>query len=177
MRPASQQFLDSLMAYASKTSKYAINPDDNEEIILNDTVAVEMVPVTPNWVHFLSIRALRPQQGDGTVALNKIMKIADDTKINFIGKIRSYDTKAMSKHQLRKWYRKIGGHPLDRTNPDGFWVRIRNETARDEILSLDKEQLKKIDEGLSDYDHQLKKVKKGLLLVGALGFLLWKSSN
>ena len=67
-------YISDLCTLAAKTSKRAINPKDDDEIILYDKCATEMEPIPglPGWVHFISIRALKPGRGWGTLGLKAI---------------------------------------------------------------------------------------------------------
>jgi len=168
--------MDKLYHLAKMSSRFAINPDDDEEFIINDSVAVEMVPITSNWVHFISIRALRPGEGSGSDAIKSVMGLADEVNINLIGKIIPYDTKVASKEKLRSWYRKYKCKPISETDPDGLWARVANPITISEIQSLDQKSLNKIHKGLSDYDDDFIN-KKNLLLLGVGGFFLWMSSK
>jgi len=161
---------------AEKTSRFAINPDDDEEFIINDLVAIEMAPITDNWIHFISIRSLNPGKGSGSDAMASVMKLVDERKVNLIGKVIPYDTKVLSKEKLRSWYLKFGCRPMKSNDPDGLWIRIVNPLIVHEIKELDKETTKKINKGLSDYDDDFYN-KKNLLLLGLGGFLLWMSTK
>ena len=178
MKKASKQFMKDLGELAEKTSRFGINPDDDEEYIINDLVAVEMVPVTDHWVHFISIRALDPGKGSGSKAMASVISLVDKRRINLIGKIIPYDTKVVSKKKLRAWYSKFGCKPVNSKNPDGIWIRVANPEKMNEIKSIDKKIFSKIDKGLSDFDANQHAITKGnLLLLGLTGFLLWMSTK
>jgi len=149
MKPA-PKFMKDLFSLAKTTSQFSINPDDDEELVVDDCIAVEMEPIDDNWVHFLSIRALDPGKGTGTAAMKKIFQLVDDSKVNLIGKVRPYDSGHLGKESLRKWYRKFGCHPLHENNPDGIWVRVLNSSAVD----LDSATKFRIHQGLSGEDLQ-----------------------
>lgn len=177
MRKSSRQFIDDLHELAKNTSKFAINPDDDEEYIINDSVALEMTPLTDHWVHFISIRALNPGKGSGSAAMASVMKLVDKRKINLIGKIIPYDTKVISKEKLRSWYLKFGCKPANPRNPDGIWVRIANPKTMTEIKLIDKKVFGKINKGLSDFDAVVYSRENLLAALGLTGFLLWMSTK
>jgi hypothetical protein len=132
----SKKFLASLLELAGNTSRSAINPDDQEEMIIDDSVALEMEPIDNEWVHFLAIRALNPGSGQGSSAMKKVMRLVDNNEVYLVGKIRPYDTKIASKEQLRKWYLKFGCKPLDPNNEDGLWIRIpKDKPYKEPVLS------------------------------------------
>lgn len=168
--------MDDLHELAEKTSRFAINPDDDEEYIINDLVAVEMVPLTDHWVHFISIRALDPGKGSGSMAMVSVLKLVNKRKINLIGKIIPYDTRIVSKEKLRSWYSRFGCKPVNSKNPDGIWIRVINPKEMNEIEKVDKKTFAKIDKGLSDFDAGVH-TKENLLALGLAGFLLWMSTK
>lgn len=119
-----QVFMKQLLDLAKRTSRWGVNPDDEEELIIGDAVAMEMEPVDSIWIHFLAIRALDPGGGKGSLVMQQVMKLVDSCGVYLVGKIRPYDTKKVSVKKLRKWYRKFGCKPLNSKNVDGLWIRI-----------------------------------------------------
>ncbi len=114
-----------LLQLANSTSDFGVNPDDNEEYIIEDAVAVEAhpLPENPNYVHFISIRSLAPSKGYGSRAMGKVMELADNNSIILVGRIIPYHTQNLSKRKLRDWYRKMGCRPSNPRDEDGLWVR------------------------------------------------------
>lgn len=121
----SKKFIRDLYALAKRNSVYPINPDDSEEYIIDDRVAVEMAPIAgkDNYIHFVSIRALTPGNRHGSVAMKKIFDLVDKNNIILLGRILPYHTQDISKDKLRAWYLKFGCKPVDPQNEDGLWVR------------------------------------------------------
>ncbi len=117
--------MDELLQLANATSLFGVNPDDSEEFIIDDSVAVEMHPLAedPNYIHFVSIRALNPEKGHGSKAMKKVLELASKNNITLIGRVIPYHTKNMSKEKLCRWYKKLGCEPVDPNNEDGLWVR------------------------------------------------------
>jgi len=148
-----KKFMDDLYSLASSSSRLGINPRDDEEFIINNSVALEMKPLPKidNWVHFISIRALEPGKGDGSRAMNKIIKLVDKNRIFLIGRINPYDTKIATKKDLQDWYLKYRCKPLDEL--DGIWIRSPEGVEFSSLPPMDSITKRKIREGLSDYDY------------------------
>ena len=150
---SSAKFMMDLFLLAKQSSKYAINPDDDEEFIIDDKVAVEMSPISENdnYVHFVSIRALHPGKKHGSAAMKKVFQLVDNNNIILIGRIIPYHTQDVTKEDLRKWYIKFGCRPLDPSNEDGLWVR-NPKNQKHEVISVDPLTKFKIERGFSDAD-------------------------
>lgn len=145
--------MSDLYTLAKQTSKFPINPDDSEEFIIDDRVALEMTPIDgkDDYIHFISIRALQPGKKHGSIAMKKIIKLVDDNNITLLGKIIPYHTQDISKSDLRKWYIKFGCKPLDPSNKNGIWIR----PAKNQIPTVDIDPITKfkIEKGLSNIDY------------------------
>jgi hypothetical protein len=124
MKP-SLKFMHGLESLARNTSKFAINPEDNEEYIINDAVAIDMRPLSDreDYIHFVSVRSVNPGNGAGSAAMKEVMNLVDRCGVTLVGKIIPYHTKDMDTKTLRNWYRKLGCHPANSNNEDGLWVR------------------------------------------------------
>lgn len=167
---SSVTFLHKLHELAARTSATPINPEDNEEYIVDDCVAFEMEALSdPQWIHFVSIRAVNAGKGDGSKALKKVMNLADSCGVYLIGKVIPYNTKDMPKDKLQAWYRKHGCKPFNENNPDGLWFRVPDGSKfRNPRLSL-KDRIK-VHKGFSGDD-----LKSHINFTAVLGFLfaLW----
>jgi hypothetical protein len=150
---SSAKFMSELHSLAEQSSKFAINPDDLEEFIIDDKVAIEMsaIPGKDNYVHFVSIRALQSGKKHGSVAMKKVFQLVDDNNIILLGRILPYHTKDVSKDDLRKWYIKFSCKPMNPSNEDGLWVRFPNEN-KSLAISIDPLTKFKIEKGFSDAD-------------------------
>jgi len=151
---ASNKFMSDLYSLAKQTSQYAINPDDDEEFIIDDRVAVEMAPIPgkDNYIHFVSIRALQPGKKHGSIAMKKVFQLVDDNNIVLVGRIIPYHTQDVTKEELRKWYIKFGAKPHDPANEDGLWFRNPKNSQNKAPLSLDPLTKFKIERGFSNAD-------------------------
>jgi len=176
MQPA-DRFIKDVLDLAKKTSKSSINPDDTEEIILNNNVATELVPLTETWVHFISIRAIKPGRGHGTQALKQILALADRNKVNLIGKIIPYDTKSLSVQKLQAWYKQFKCRPLNPQKVEDLWVRITNPQKQFELLQLSKKDFKKIHNGMSNYDFSFAANKRMITAILIIAVVLYSHSN
>jgi hypothetical protein len=167
-----KKFMVELYLLANSSSKYGINPGDDEEYVINDSVALEMKPLpkTAKWVHFISIRAFNPGKGEGNKAMTEIMKLADKSEVFLIGKINPYDTKVASKKRLQNWYSKYGCQPFD--DIDGIWVRPPRGKKVENLPLMDSITRKKINEGLSDYDYAEKRFTKYIFVVSFMLLLI-----
>jgi hypothetical protein len=94
MTPA-ESYIADLFKLAAETSRYPMNPRDDDEIILYDRCATEMEPIPglPNWVHFISIRALKPGRGWGTLGLKAITELADKHQVVLFGKASPFNNR------------------------------------------------------------------------------------
>lgn len=151
---SSDKFMSALFDLAKNSSMHAINPDDEEEFIIDDKVAIEMTPISgkDNYIHFISIRALHPGKNHGSVAIKKIFKLVDDNNIILLGKVMPYHTQDITKENLRKWYRKFDCRPLDPSNEDGLWIRTPRNNKNNVIITLDPLTKFKIERGFSEAD-------------------------
>ena len=165
-----RSFLGDLHDLARRTSIHPINPDDEEEYIINNNVALEMVevPTRPDIIHFVSIRALDPAKGHGTGAMKKIFDLVDKNEVILVGKIMPYHTKDMPVKPLRDWYRKHGCRPVDPTREDDLWYRSKKSTD----LNLDAQTLYKIRQGLSNEDYK-EKLKFNKVVIFISIALIW----
>ena len=146
--------MSDLYLLAKQTSQHAINPDDDEEYIVDDRVAVEMSPIPnkDNYIHFISIRALQPGKKHGSIAMKKVFQLVDDNNIILLGRIIPYHTQDVTKDELRKWYIKFGCKPHDPNNEDGIWFR-NPKNRQNTNISLDPLTKFKIEKGFSDADY------------------------
>lgn len=169
MVPA-EKFIEELLLLANSNSEFGINPDDKEEYIIDNSVAIEMHPLYdhPNYIHFISIRSLKPGKGKASSAMKKVLNIADKNKVILIGKIIPYHNKLMTKDSLKKWYRKMGCIPYNPNNEDGIWVRAPGGGKANIDISLFSKI--KVLNGLNESDYLGKKAL--LFLAVILGFIL-----
>jgi len=169
-----QAYMRNLIQLAHDTSKWGVNPDDVEELVIGDVVALEMEPISDDWVHFLSIRAFKPGNGAGSDAMKQVLQLADQLEVYLVGKIRPYDTKAVNKEDLYRWYSKFGSKPLDPSNPDGLWIRIPKGMPHKEP-KLDKKILYRIEKGYSLDDYNVVKKLNSTVVIAIIllvGYLL-----
>jgi hypothetical protein len=173
MTPA-DKFIADLLRLANSTSKFGINPDDEEEYIIDDAVAIEMHPVSdnPSYIHFISVRALDPSKGHGSRAMKKVMDLIDKNAITLLGKIIPYHTQDLSKEKLRSWYRKMDCHPLDPANEEGLWVRAPGGGHTN--IKIGPITTYKILNGYSEDDYLGRKIVFGVLLLIGLIILYRK---
>ena len=171
----SENFIKDLYSLSKRTSRFPINPDDTEEYIIDDRVAVEMVPIPGkvNYIHFVSIRSLSPGNKHGTAAMKKIFDLADKNQVILLGKILPYHTHNMPKEKLRSWYIKFGCKPMDIKNEDGLWVRYPQGSI-EQPIKIDKITEYKILKGLSntDFNDRVSFTKHGLVVIAILILLL-----
>jgi len=163
-----------LLELAQATSQFGINPDDEEELIIDDSVALEMRPLSEadNYIHFISVRALNPGKKQGSTAMSKVLHLVDKNKITLVGRIIPYHTKILSKENLRMWYRKMGCTPADPSDEDGLWVRAPGGGHED--INIGSIAKYKVLNGLSDDDYLERKTLFGALLTISLIFLFIK---
>lgn len=163
-----------LASMAHSSSRFGVNPDDDEEFIIDNAVAIEMHPLPDNpfYIHFISIRAVDPKNGHGSKAMNKVMKLVDKNQITLVGRIIPYHTQDLSKEQLRKWYKKVGCHPVDASNEDGLWVRA--PYGKKVIPTLGFSSKYKVLNGLSETEHKERIWCLAVLLVLGLIFFYKK---
>jgi hypothetical protein len=173
--------MSDLYLLAEQSSKFAINPDDIEEFIIDNKVAIEMSPIPgkDNYVHFVSIRALQPGKKHGSMAMKKVFQLVDENNIILLGRILPYHTKDVSKEALRSWYIKFGAKPINPSDEDGLWVRYPNKN-KSLTISIDPLTKFKIERGFSDTDFndRVRLVKfVSLVIVAVLSVYLLRSKT
>lgn len=158
---------------ARSTSQFAINPEDDEEFIINDAVAIDMRPLPDreDYVHFISVRAVNPGKGAGSAAMAKVMDLVDKCGITLVGKIIPYHTKDMDAKTLRNWYRKMGCHPADPNNEEGLWVRGPGGTIAN--VNLGAYSRYKVLNGLSNEESRERLLF--YIIVIAVGIMIYKT--
>ena len=158
---------------AHHTSRFAINPEDDEEFIINDAVAIDLRPLPDkeDYIHFVSVRAVNPGNGAGTAAMSRVMDLVDKCGITLVGKIIPYHTKNMDTRSLRNWYRKMGCHPANPNDEDGLWVRGPGGTKVD--VKLGPFSRYKVLNGLSNDESRERLLFYAIAIV--IGIMIYKT--